>query len=117
VRACVTRAQVQGEIKRWVPKLELDHWDLTVVCGRKATENVADCLAEPEYHEATLRFHLPSIPPHQLTQRVVHELLHCHTTELWHLALEWAGQNPARQKLVHDAHERLTSTVTRIALR
>jgi len=93
-------------VAKWQARLLLDSWVFTV----KITQTIshqADCEASPEYLEAVLRFNPARIAPEALEETVVHELLHCHTWEMWELV------GPEGEK----AHEKLTSILQRIVMR
>lgn len=102
----ITRPQVLALVAKWKARLLLDSWTFRVVLTTKM-EHLADCEASPEYLDAVLRFNPARLTVDNLEETVVHELLHCHTWELW----EHAGDAGDR------AHERLTSTLQRIVMR
>lgn len=102
----ITRGQVLALVAKWQARLLLDAWKIRVILTTKMG-HLAECEASPEYLDAVLRFNPVRLTPENLEETVVHELIHCHTWELWDHAGD-AGDK---------AHERLTSTLQRIVMR
>jgi len=102
----ITRGQVLALVAKWQARLLLDAWKVRVILTTKLG-HLAECEASPEYLDAVLRFNPARLTPENLEETVVHELIHCHTWELWDLAGD-AGTK---------AHEKLTSILQRIVMR
>lgn len=96
--------------------LALSDWELQVVPQantRLDGEDLAGCTAQPEYKRARIYFDLGRIPPEELDQFIIHELMHCHVWELVNLA-ERLAATPTEREAIRCAEERLTTVLERL---
>lgn len=62
------------------PKLGLGDWKLVVRYSRRMKNTLADCLASPEYKQASIRLNLNKINEYshyEIIQTAIHEMMHC----------------------------------------
>lgn len=102
---------IDASVKRLVPLVGLDRWDITVVFDTEPAG--ASCSANPEYYEATLTFDVEVIEEDDIDAYVLHELMHCHT---WMLS-DLLGQiPPPLASIVEKLDERLCSDLARMPI-
>lgn len=92
------------------PLLKLDRWNIRIAFDPKM-EDDAECIAQPEYRNAVLRFRVKDLTWEELPSYVLHELMHCHVESLGALALALAGEDEVRRTVVTSAEENLTTTL------
>jgi hypothetical protein len=101
--------------KRYRRLLGLERWDIAIVFDDRM-EDRANCAADPEYFEATVKFNLERIEDGDEECYVRHELLHCILWPLCHCADFLARENRVANEMVRLANERVTSCLERMPL-
>jgi hypothetical protein len=111
----LSKQLVERRIRWWIPRLQLQAWDITVSLGPIEVD-AAECDASPEYLNAAIRLDPAKVPDADLEAYVVHELLHCHTWGLTHAAEVLAGTDPKLLEWVRKEQESLCTALERVFL-
>lgn len=104
------KARVWRLVNKWIPKLGLQPWKVTVNWEREKNlsdpRTIMDCFADWRYLGAVITAYLPTVaeePDDHLEEIVIHELLHVHVNEL------------RERKIDHE--ERVVTTLARVVMR
>jgi len=104
------QAAIKRCVKLWQKRLLLGHWTVEVEFS-ELDGYAADCHAQPEYLQAKLRFDTGSDIDEDT---VIHELLHCYTHGLAHVAEQLAGADDRWKEMVRIEEERLTTSLEKL---
>jgi hypothetical protein len=117
------RKEVDKILAKWRPRLFLGEWSIDVQFPEEGPDGgvgydiVAECYPDPVYMIATIKVHKAWFkhPPKAREFAIAHELVHCHTQELWNIADRQANGYAIPRQMVTEAVERLTQRITNIA--
>lgn len=109
------RRAIERLARAAIPALRLEHWDITLAFPRRLEDGAAaECDAQPEYKQATVRFNCRKIDWDDLPRFVVHELMHCHVEALAGIAQLAAGKDRAKAEWVRRTEEELVTVLDQI---
>lgn len=109
----LSRDEVLSLVRAWQSRLRLGDWTIHVEFT-KLDDHYANCSASPEYFEATIQFDPESSRVDEAT--IIHELLHCYTQGIAHVAEELAGSDAAIKEWVRIEEERLVTSLEHMVL-
>jgi hypothetical protein len=96
----------------------LQDWAIRVAVGPTKDPARGACSAMPEYREADVVFDVESWETGDDAEEIVsHEVVHCVTWPLMHVAEELAGEDTVRQEWVRVETERTNTDVAQIILK
>ena len=98
------------------PKLNLQDWLIVVKYSRHMKAALADCRAQPEYRQATIRLSLSNsknYPYYGIVSAAIHEMLHCIVWPLTQLTEDFSRKDKHKMELVRRCDESVITHLER----
>lgn len=108
--------QIKRIVRKWQKRCLLQDWDVKIDVGPHTDGCRACCEANPEYKEATIHIDPAKVPDHEMEGTCLHEVLHCLTWRIEHLAECWAGEDTSKFEVARDVAETVVTNLERLCL-
>jgi hypothetical protein len=112
---------VKNLLKKWTSKLMLNKWKFKIIPLEQTDKPDINLIIEPDptYYNANL-YMFPNFKTHNKKEKeemVVHELVHCMTSELSELLLAATRGVIVSPEQRFNAEERMTQSITRVLVK
>lgn len=98
------------------PKLNLQDWLIVVKYSRTMKNALADCKAQPEYRQATIRLsliHSKNYPYYGIVSAAIHEMMHCIVWPLTQLTEDFSRKDKQKMELIRRCDESVITHLER----
>lgn len=99
------------------PKLNLQDWRIVVKYSRNMKRAIADCIADPEYRQATIRLSLlqsKNYTHYEIVSTAIHEMMHCIVWPLTQLTQDFSKKDTHKLELTRRTDESVITHLERV---
>lgn len=99
------------------PKLNLQDWRIVVRYSHRMKTAIADCIAQPEYRQATIRLSLQqskNYTHYEIVATAIHELMHCIVWPLTQLTHDFSRKDKHKVEQIRRADESVITHLERV---
>ena len=99
------------------PKLNLQDWRIVVKYSYNMKKNLADCMAEPEYRQASIRLSLTqskNYTHYEIIATAIHEMMHCVLWPLSQLTTDFSKKDAHKLELSRRTDEAVVTHLERV---